>query len=676
MKSSSKISSSVEIPIKMIVPPSSEHDIRKIGIEQLTESIRAVGLINPITVRAVGKGKCDIVAGRRRYWACLAAGIDNINCIELDDKQNAQADIIEVTENMHRVQLTPMQEAEAIQKLRDLKHSDESIAADLGMTRQFVARRAKLLDLSPEWRNALTGKKKSYHWSGADCQIKFWPVACLELIARYPRDRQKQLFEEFESNDSVPDIDSLKLTLSSDDQRLLTAPWKLDDESLYPKAGACLNCPKRSSCQPLLFDDENKSRKVTMADKCLDPECWGEKLKLHTDTALNAAKAKYPDAILVKSGYSRDSDSKALAKYQYEAVSKSTKGARQAIFVDGNEVGKTLWIKPEREAAKKTAPKTNKPLTDKDRAQRLRDRRNKWIVDTVRNRLSKENKDWPVPNLKSIAVAVTIFGLNIHRIHRSFNEHPIERDLKMFSDKLKSASDKELGEAFWRNFRQDMSGELLGVNTGIMASGVVPAMTPLFYMMGTTFEALWAESAEEIPDRHNYLGENSKIETVVKKTTKDIVRPRDNQNTKKTSMPKPKLIQDRRANENGVYTQESAEGYYYLHIFPIPKYSNLNIIMSIDVAKGSDGLYRFGKHYQRHIPFGRGIGNLPSVSGKGFPSLPSAQIAGATELLAVLLEDEKDLQKDSPGVERSGHFRKVQALLEDFISQSKSLGSS
>ena len=602
------MSAFVGIPIKMIVAPAD--GIRKVGIEQLAESIKAVGLINALTVKNIGKHKYEIVAGRRRYWACLAAGIQNINCIRLNEDENKLADVIEVTENLHRIQLTPMQEAEAIQKLRDLKHSDESIAADLGMTRQFVARRAKLLNLSPEWKASLMGEKLKGSYVDS-ALVEHWPVACLELVARYSHERQKDIFEIFAQDYDIPDIDSLKRSLSHYEHKLLGAPWKLDDESLHPKAGACCNCPKRSGAQPLLFDDSSSAKKGNRNDSCLDPICWKEKLDRHTEIALAKIKTEHPDAIAVSSEvcYTNERGKRGLAKQDYEAVSKKIKGAKLAVFVDGPQVGKTLWIMQAGRVSTKDVTGKKKPLTDKGRAQRLRDRRNKWIVDTVRSRLTKSSKDWPVPSLKTIAAAVVTFGLGIHHYNYA-DRGGIEKEFKRFAERLKGSSDKELGETFWTNFRQDMQRKLCIVHTGIIASEVVPTMTPLFDMMGITFDELWEESAKEIPDRHNYLGENPSAQTPVKTVSSSVAKDKS----------------PHKINEHGVFTNPQRIN------IPLPK--GLKCTANIMLAKGSDGKWYHSHGFTHSSGLGGG-GGLPSFNRKdGCKSREAAIISEKESLLA------------------------------------------
>src|SRR5436190_1034485 len=79
------------------------------------------------------------------------------------------------------------------------------------------------------------------------------------------------------------------------------APWKPDDEALYPEAGACVACPKRSSHAPDLFagelDPENS--KTPPGDRCLDRVCWGRKAELFLTRKAEDLRKDHPDLVLL-----------------------------------------------------------------------------------------------------------------------------------------------------------------------------------------------------------------------------------------------------------------------------------------------------------------------------------------------------------------------------------------
>ena len=91
------------------------------AINELAQSIKENGLIQPIVVRPIELGQYEIVAGERRYRACQKAMMETIPCIveEYDDAKLAQVAIIE---NIQRENLTPIEEATAYQKLMETYH--------------------------------------------------------------------------------------------------------------------------------------------------------------------------------------------------------------------------------------------------------------------------------------------------------------------------------------------------------------------------------------------------------------------------------------------------------------------------------------------------------------------------------------------------------------------------
>lgn len=134
-------------------------DFAKEPLEELTESIRKVGVLQPVLVRpspkANGKAsKYELVAGHRRLRAAAAAGLAEIPVTvrELTDEQVLEAMVIE---NLHRADLHPLEEAEGYRKLHeDFKHSVEDLAAKVGKSVAYVYARLKLCELTKEAKKA------------------------------------------------------------------------------------------------------------------------------------------------------------------------------------------------------------------------------------------------------------------------------------------------------------------------------------------------------------------------------------------------------------------------------------------------------------------------------------------------------------------------------------------
>ena len=117
-------------------------------IEELTESIKEKGIIQPLTVVRLGKyiDRYNVVAGNRRLEAAKAAGLKTCPCIEADMDAKEQAAII-LIENMQRRNLTPYEEAKGVQMCLDLGMSEADIAKQTGFSKETIRHRKKLSEL-------------------------------------------------------------------------------------------------------------------------------------------------------------------------------------------------------------------------------------------------------------------------------------------------------------------------------------------------------------------------------------------------------------------------------------------------------------------------------------------------------------------------------------------------
>lgn len=145
------------IPIHMIKPnpyqPRREFDSE--SIEELANSIKSYGLIQPITVRRLYSGEYELVAGERRMRACSLAGMLKIPAMvsTLNDNDSA---LVALLENIQRCELSFIEEAEAYRSL--LYHhglTQEELARRLGKNQSSVANKIRLLKLSSPVRELI-----------------------------------------------------------------------------------------------------------------------------------------------------------------------------------------------------------------------------------------------------------------------------------------------------------------------------------------------------------------------------------------------------------------------------------------------------------------------------------------------------------------------------------------
>ncbi len=142
----------VEIPVNSICP--NPHQPRKTfdwdNLEELAQSIYQNGLLQPITVRELGDGKFELIAGERRLRASKMAGLAAIPSIVVSVSDEKSA-VYAVIENLQRQDLHFFEEAAAIAKLaRDFGMDRDKIAKKLGKSPSAVANKLRLLKLPAE----------------------------------------------------------------------------------------------------------------------------------------------------------------------------------------------------------------------------------------------------------------------------------------------------------------------------------------------------------------------------------------------------------------------------------------------------------------------------------------------------------------------------------------------
>lgn len=121
-------------------------DFRPETLQELADSIRQVGVLQPICVRPK-EGGFEIVYGERRYWAAAMAGLKFIPALvrELTD---AEAEDAAITENLQREDVTPREEAAAYKRaLESGRHTIESLVGKFGKSEGYIRSRLKLCDL-------------------------------------------------------------------------------------------------------------------------------------------------------------------------------------------------------------------------------------------------------------------------------------------------------------------------------------------------------------------------------------------------------------------------------------------------------------------------------------------------------------------------------------------------
>ena len=148
------------LPVGNIVPnryqPRTIFDEAK--IDELAKTIHTHGIIQPIVVRELEKGKYEIIAGERRFRAIKKLGWDTVPCIirNMNDKETASMALIE---NLQREELTPIEEALAFNQLLEIHElTQEALAQRLGKSQSTIANKLRLLKLPKQVQDAILNK--------------------------------------------------------------------------------------------------------------------------------------------------------------------------------------------------------------------------------------------------------------------------------------------------------------------------------------------------------------------------------------------------------------------------------------------------------------------------------------------------------------------------------------
>ena len=141
-----------EISVEVIAPnrfqPRREFD--EVALEELRESIARHGILQPLSVRAVGDGKYELIAGERRLRAARLAGRATVPVVvrTASDAEMAEMALIE---NIQREDLTPIEEARAYEQLlTKFRLSQEELARRVARSRSAIANSVRLLRLAEE----------------------------------------------------------------------------------------------------------------------------------------------------------------------------------------------------------------------------------------------------------------------------------------------------------------------------------------------------------------------------------------------------------------------------------------------------------------------------------------------------------------------------------------------
>lgn len=160
-------------------------DMNPEKLQELADSIKAQGIIQPIVVRKISQDKYEIVAGERRWRAGQLAGLQQVPVVvkDIDDRATMAIALIE---NIQRQDLNPLEEAEALRRLLDeFSMTHQQIADAVGKSRVTVTNLLRLMELQPEVKKLLiTGQLEMGHARALLSLDAAKQIAAAQKIAR------------------------------------------------------------------------------------------------------------------------------------------------------------------------------------------------------------------------------------------------------------------------------------------------------------------------------------------------------------------------------------------------------------------------------------------------------------------------------------------------------------
>jgi len=221
------------------------------SLEELSESIKAQGIIQPILVRPISEDKYEIIAGERRWRAAQLARLDEVPVLIRNIPDEATL-AVALIENIQRENLNPIEEAVGLKRLMDeFELTHEEMAKSVGRSRTAVTNLLRLLSLGQKARELLEHRKLEMGHARAllGLPLDQQDVAALEVVAKQLSVRQTEALVR--SYNTSPKPSAKPTSKSSDVLRL--------EEDLSERLGTAVT-----------VDDKQGKGKLIIEYKSLD----------------------------------------------------------------------------------------------------------------------------------------------------------------------------------------------------------------------------------------------------------------------------------------------------------------------------------------------------------------------------------------------------------------------
>src|ERR1700691_203697 len=433
------------VPISILVESATNPRKRfdEKNLEELAASMRAQGILAPLLVRELEESKYEVVAGARRLRAAKLAELElvPVRVVKLTDAESIEAQVVE---NLQREDIHPLEESLGFKSLLQLgepTYTIASIAARAGKSEAYVLGRIKLADLIPPVAEAFLKDTIG--------------IGHALLIAKLPDSQQQEAFNaafrgvwttDGNSQVLIPVRELAAWIESNILLQLASAPFDKQDETLVPEAGSCVNCPKRTGFNKLLFPDVRK-------DSCTSPDCFRAKI----DASVRKTLETKPQLIQISAAWN-SREGAPLGRNQYveleikkpkangastklSSVQKPCDKMSEAIVMDGGKRGQVVKVCAD-PVCRVHRPNTPSPLQiERERAEERKRIEKAKLAITTRHRVLAtilQRVSAPLKKADLLAVAHYLIG------HLSYSQVPALAKRHKVEAKKDSATAQEL----------------------------------------------------------------------------------------------------------------------------------------------------------------------------------------------------------------------------------------
>lgn len=246
------------------------------SIQELANSMSKNGLINPLTLRVVGKNQYEIICGERRFKAAQLLDWKSINAY-IKDVTTEEAQELCLIENIQREDISPIEEAQAYQKLYETTNDIKELITRTGKSESYIRVRLQLNSLIPEIVNLLNQEEIS--------------LGIAAVICSYSEEIQREINERFYNKDAYNNWFGLN---KEEVRKRIESNYTTQLNQFKFDKNECLNCKDNTANFSLFHDGRGK---------CVNPICLQEKNATYLLSEAIRIKQENPLVVLCTSPY-------------------------------------------------------------------------------------------------------------------------------------------------------------------------------------------------------------------------------------------------------------------------------------------------------------------------------------------------------------------------------------